>query len=209
MKWLCILLFVVVNWIPMVTASVSDMKPEAFEDIVEMMSKNSKLCADFEQEKKIKALNRPLVSTGRFVYLLERGVLWQVQSPILSQVLIKEAEIVKWGDNGMAKRLSFRQSPWFHSLTQVFFSVFAGDINGLKAVFMIRRLSVAEGWALNLTPKDLDLSIAIGSIHITGNEFVESITIVEKSGDLTKINFSDIASESCRLAEEEEAFFAF
>lgn len=176
--------------------------------ISSQLSKNTKLCADFVQEKSLKVLNRPLISNGRMISLANRGVLWEVTTPFPSKVLVKETEMINWAEDGTKTHSSYARSPLFSALTQVFFAMFTGNLDKLETPFtMISNIS-EDAWQLNLTPTGPKLAKVISSIRVTGQEYVEEITIAEVRGDTTKISFHNITSDNCQLRKVEEASFA-
>ena len=59
-------------------------------DIGRLLSRAPIVCGAFTQTKSLKALTRPLVSSGRVVFVSGKGVLWRVISPFPSQVLVKK-----------------------------------------------------------------------------------------------------------------------
>lgn len=178
-------------------------------DLGRLLSSNSKLCADFVQKKIMKALSRPLLSKGRLIFLAGQGVLWQVTEPFPAKVLMKEAEIIRWDEDGAPKRLGYGQSPLLHSLMQVFLSAFAGDMSKLETAFVSVPVQTGESWWLTLRPRDPSLANLISAIEIGGGRFVENLQIAEKRGDKTAIQFSNIDVDTCELGNAEKASFAY
>ena len=188
---------------------LAEQRVQTLADIAARLSANKKLCANFDQEKSLKALSRPLISTGKIVYLAGRGMLWHVVSPISSMVLIKNSELITWGHSGAVKRLNFLQSPVHHSLTKVFLAFFTGEVDSLEVNFDVEFLSAANGWKLRLIPKDTKMQSVIPSIRLAGNEFVETLLIEEAGGDETRLTFHHLTNDFCTLGKDEEAAFEF
>lgn len=184
-------------------------QPATLSDLSRQLSSNSKLCANFAQKKIMMALNRPLLSKGRLIFLAGQGILWQVTEPFPAKVLVKETEMIKWDEDGVPKRLGYGQSPLFHALIQVFLSMFTGDMSKLERVFAAVPIQTGEGWWLTLTPRDPGLAKIISTIEVGGGRFVEHLQIVEVRGDKTAIQFSNIDVDTCELGNAEKASFAY
>jgi hypothetical protein len=170
---------------------------------------NLTLCAEFVQKKVMTALSRPLISKGRLIFLAGQGVLWRVMEPFPAKVLVKETEMIKWDEDGTARRLSYGQSPLFHALTQVFLSMFTGDLSRLETAFVVTPVQTGEDWRLTLSPNDPGFAKFISVIEVGGGRFVEELLISEPSGDKTMIEFINMDVDSCKLGEAEKATFAF
>ena len=179
----------------------------SLSDIRQLLAKNSVICADFTQNKSLRALTRPLVSQGRLVFVAGKGVLWQVREPFATQVLVKSDALIKWNDEGVPQRLSFGQSPVFRTLSQVFLAVFTGDINRLWKTFEIESDVRQSRWRLTLTPRDPGFAAIIETVRVSGGRFVDELLIEEGRGDRTLIRFSGMNEESCQLDNAEKDYF--
>ena len=193
-------------WMALVTSPIE--ASDALSDIHGRLSKNSLICADFSQEKQLQVLKRPLVSNGRLVFVAGKGVLWQVREPFATQVLVKRDALIKWNDNGVPQRLNLERAPVFRALSQVFLTVFTGNMSGLQDSFEIVPHVSGARWRLSLVPRDPGFARIIARVHVAGDSFVDELTIVEGRGDQTLIRFSHINTESCQLDAAEKEYFA-
>lgn len=176
--------------------------------IREMLAKEALICAEFTQSKQMRALTRPLVSTGRLIFVARKGVLWQVRHPFATRILIKQDALIKWNDDGAAERISFGQAPIFRALSQVFLAVFDGDIEPLRESFKIDSDVTGSLWRLTLVPLDSRFAAIIATIRVSGGRYVEELLIQEGRGDRTLIRFAGAGTGPCRLREEEKNYFA-
>ncbi len=172
------------------------------------LTKASVICGDFTQSKTLQALTRPLVSRGRIVFVGGKGVLWQVLEPFPARVLVKKETLTRWNDDGAPQTVNYGQNPIFGALSQVFFSVFTGRIEGLNDRFAVESSLTPARWTLTLVPRTPELGTIIAGVQVSGGAFVDQLVIAEKRGDRTIISFSNINTESCRLSDAEKAYFA-
>ncbi len=176
--------------------------------IQERLTNNPIVCAVFSQSKSLRALTRPLLSRGKFVFVAGKGVLWQVREPFPAQVLVKRDALIKWSDDGRPQRVSFGQTPIFKALSNVFLATFSGDINGLRDTFFIKADELSSPWRLTLTPRNQAFAKIITAVRVTGDRFVNELVIEEARGDKTHIKFSGVDTETCQLGEAEKGYLA-
>ena len=179
----------------------------ALRKIQTMVARPAVMCGEFEQRKTLLGLQHPVRSTGRFCVMAERGVLWTTQSPFPSTLRLTRAEIVESRGDHVTSRLSAKQEPAVGMISDLLFSVLAGDFMQLRVGFTISASAESAAWHAKLVPKDAGLRRVIRSIELGGAEFVRQITIAESSGDQTAIAFTNVTSGLGALKPEEVAAF--
>lgn len=137
----------------------------------------------FHQEKTLPILSQPLVSSGRFLYDAEHGVLWYVEQPVNSKVVINSKGIfadgaLLAGGGGGAM------------LQNIFKGLLSGDLQNLQSQFDMREEGNRKQWRMILTPRSQPLSAAISSIELNGGEDAQQLTINEKQGSITRLVLS-------------------
>jgi hypothetical protein len=179
--------------------------------IQKMVSRAPIMCGAFEQQKTLVGLKRPVRSSGRFCVVSESGVLWNTMLPFASTLRLSREEIVQSEGDRVKSRLSARQEPTVGVISDLLFSVLAGDFKRLQTDFRIEAAAeTGTLWRVKLTPKNpknRDLRRVIASIELRGNDYVRQITLAEASGDHTAISFTDISTgESALRPDELRAF---
>jgi hypothetical protein len=167
------------------------------------------LCSEFEQEKRLQVLARPLLSSGKLIFVAEQGVLWQVLTPYPARLLIKSDELIRWDDDGNAHKLAYGKSPIFRALSSVFLAVFRGQFQALGDTFELTATQAEGMWLLTLAPKDETLAAAVSEVRVAGGRHVEEISILEPRGDQTLIRLRNPRIETCKLEESEKTYFAW
>jgi hypothetical protein len=181
---------------------------DALSEIGGRLAKHAVICADFTQSKSLRALTRPLVSRGRFVFVAEKGVLWQVREPFPTQAVIKKDALISWNNEGKPQRLGFEKNPIFRSLSRVILAVFSGNTNQLQETFQVESAVTRSNWRLVLTPRDKSFAAIIARIRASGDRFIDELRIEEGRGDQTVITFSGMNTESCLLDNAEKNYFS-
>jgi outer membrane lipoprotein-sorting protein len=151
---------------------------------------------EFQQEKKLKFLNKPLSSQGAFTYDKVNGIIWKTLTPIQSVLLINDTQVSAGQDKQDIP-------PAFGS---VFKALLSGDINRLSENFELANSGKKSAWQLVLKPKDELLKKMIDNIRLSGDSEVRQWELTETSGNLTRITFTQITHPS-RLSNEQIADF--
>ncbi|MEQ1738728.1 MAG: outer membrane lipoprotein carrier protein LolA [Methyloglobulus sp.] len=150
----------------------------------------------FQQEKHLKFLRKPLLSTGTFTYDQNKGVIWKTISPIPSLLLIND-ELLLTAQGEQALPPAFGR---------VFKALLGGELNHLAEDFEIIGKEQKTSWQLQLTPKDELLKKAIKTILLSGDSELRLLELQEANSNLTRIKFSEI-SHPDRLSNEQQAEF--
>ena len=166
------------------------------------------LCSDFEQEKYLQALARPLLSSGKLIIVAEQGVLWQVLTPYPARLLVRSDELVRWDDDDIAHKTGYGRTPIFRALSSIFLAMFRGHFEVLGDTFELSATQAEGTWHLTLVPKDETLAAAVSEVRVAGGRHVEEISILEPRGDRTLIRFRNPRIESCKLEDIEKTYFA-
>ncbi len=166
------------------------------------------LCSDFEQEKYLRVLARPLLSSGKLIFVAGQGVLWQVLTPYPARLLVKSDELVRWDDDGNAHKSGYGKTPIFRALSSVFLAMFRGHFEVLRDTFELSATQAGGTWHLTLVPKDETLAAAVSEVWVAGGRHVEEISILEPRGDRILIRLRNPRIESCKLEDIEKTYFA-
>lgn len=181
---------------------------DALSNIAQRLTKSELICGKFVQSKSLRALTRPLVSHGNMIFAAGKGVLWQILKPFPARALVTGDALIKWDDNNVPHRVSYGQTPAFRALSEVFLSVFAGELGQLRKTFTVESNMDGRSWQLTLVPRDSKFAVIIAAIRVSGDKFVDEIIIGEGRGDKTLIEFSDMNAEICQLGDAEKSYFA-
>jgi len=173
-------LFLMITLVCFSTSIFSTLKDTIFNQAKDTKSINS----SFIQERRISVLPLPLVSTGKFKFQYQEGILWETLKPIQSTIIISE--------NGIQEENNFERTEIGGSsqIGKVLLGLFSGDLASLESYFFIVTKGDVNKWNLFLEPKNSLVSSQITSISIEGRESVDSIYLVEANGDSSSLKFN-------------------
>jgi Outer membrane lipoprotein carrier protein LolA-like len=150
----------------------------------------------FQQEKHLKFLRKPLLSSGSFTYDQNKGVIWKTISPIPSLLLVNDEHLLTaQGEQALPPAFG-----------RVFKALLGGELNHLAEGFEIIGKEKKTSWQLQLTPKDELLKKVIKSITLSGDSELRQLELNELNNNLTLIKFSEITHPD-RLSNEQQAEF--
>lgn len=156
----------------------------SLDDISQRLVQAPIMSGEFQQQKKVKILTLPLISTGRFYLAKSKGIAWLTEAPLVDQLYINFSR-QHGGDD--ASRL--QQSMQF--ISGILADILSGKLTKLEAEFDIQiTLLDTREWRLHLTPRSLLLAKVIEHIELSGDKHIAHLAFYEKSGNATLIDFS-------------------
>jgi len=172
-----------------------------------MLAKPKVMCGRFDQSKQLAGMKKPLAANGRFCVVEGKGVLWRTLQPFPSTLRLTRDEIVNYQGDRVAMRLDAKTEPTVRMITNVLFSLLAGDLAQLETLFEVDGNVEANSWNVTLKARQPALAKAIGAIKLEGGAYVKSMVMNEASGDRTTITFSNIQPGEAAMTAEEAALF--
>ncbi|MFI3156360.1 MAG: outer membrane lipoprotein carrier protein LolA [Methylococcaceae bacterium] len=151
---------------------------------------------DFQQQKHLKILHKPLISTGSFTYHQSKGVIWKTLTPVASLLLVNDSKLLT-GQGEQAVPAAFGK---------VFKAMLGGDLAGLSDGFAITGSDQKPAWQLQLTPKDQMLKLIISTMVLSGDTELRDLEIREAGGNVTRISFDNI-THPAQLSDEQKIDF--
>ncbi|MBE9607818.1 outer membrane lipoprotein carrier protein LolA [Chitinilyticum piscinae] len=162
---------------------------------------------EFRQEKHVATLSKPLISSGQFIYLKPRGLLWRMDRPYASDAVITGEQLIQQVRGKTIARVEARSQPGYSSVSRIFMALVGGDWQALEQDFVIQGKVSGPSWQLELTPKGGLFASFARTLTLSGGKTLEQLDIAEKNGDRTVYVFSNVR-EAGRLTAAEDALYA-
>lgn len=161
----------------------------------------------FVQEKALAGFGDLLRSNGRFVFSREQGVVWQVEAPFPSTIVITAEGLYERDEGGQWQYTDSDAQPalaLIHTLTTALMSA---DLQRLQAHFDLHaEQSLQTGWRMLLRPKPGPLAEVLARVQLRGAQLVQGLVMEELGGDRTEIELQGQAVRD--LSADEQALFA-
>lgn len=164
----------------------------------------------FVQDKQLAEMEGRLRASGRFVLAAGQGLIWQVEAPFASTLVVTPESIRQLADGEELSRIDAGEQPAMRAVAAVLIAVLEGDGEVLDQQFEVLDAEIEEaGWRLGLRPRLGVVGELIQRVDISGSERVERLRIHEAGGDRSDIRLEHAAdAEQAPLSEAEQALFA-
>lgn len=151
----------------------------------------SSVQADFNQQKHLKILSRPIVSHGTFAFQVPQSLRWEYRDPVPSVLLMHDGVLRKFvqRDGRMVEERGLQLGPLQVVMAQIG-SWLRGDFVD-SALFSVSRIDAAT---VRFIPKDEAVSTIINYIEIKiGSQagLLDSVLIAEGPESFTLMTFSN------------------
>ncbi len=161
------------------------------KEYIEAARKISTLKASFIQEKNISMLKDKLISSGEFYFKKDGRVRMEYTKPF-QYLFILNKEKVYIRSREKEVQVPAGSSRLFSQISRITLGAINGDILTSRD-FSREILESDNRYLLKLTPLNRDMKLLFKKFHIyidKKNHLVESLEMIESSGDTTTITFS-------------------
>lgn len=178
---------------------------DLLENVAARIHRTPLLRGDFTQERTLAGFSKPLRSTGTFIAARGHGVLWTTTAPFPGELVITESAIRERVDGVDTVVVDANREPALRQVNRILLALLQGELATLREQFSVSGSVDPQGWQLKLTPQG-QLAELIGSIEVGGGSQVESVAILERNGDLGRIEFTALTTGDSLSTEEAERF---
>lgn len=153
------------------------------------------LYSHFTQEKHLDIMAETLLSQGLFAYRKPDHLRWELLTPIVSGFVLRGQQGERW--NGLSReleRFSVERDPLMGMIAQQLLAWARVDLDWLQQRYVMELVS-EQPLQLKLTPRDAGEAGFIDHLEIffaADRRYVEQVVLVEKSGDSTRLRFTDV-----------------
>lgn len=181
-------------------------EPESLDALLTRLSRIEGLRGRYVEEKQIALLKQPLRSEGTIAFAAPGLLVRRAEKPEPATLLL-DGEVLTVADASGQRRIDLSEHAVVRLFVLTFVNVLRGDRAALDRAYAMRFERTASGWTLELSPKPPELRRFITRARIEGHGVtVERMTLEEASGDVTRLDFSEIdprarfdAAERARL----------
>lgn len=160
----------------------------SLSELAQVLQKPQHIQGQFTQQRQLKSLSKPMTTSGQFVLLPQKGLLWQMQKPFTNTIRVRADGIKQWNGQTWVSPNKSAQT----QQVQLFLDLLAGNTQNLEKQFHLALSGSTNQWTLRLTPKTILMKQIFTQINITGDNMVRKIELQEKQGDTTTMQFSQL-----------------
>jgi len=166
----------------------------------------SSLVGNYSQVKGVSGSTRTLTTSGKVLISPEDGIAWLAEKPYVSKLIVAKDHLTQQVRNNEPTQLEVAGNEIYTQIATALECVFFGDFETMQKVFNASLEKTESSWLLVLTPKAKSLTAFISSIEINGDSNINSLCLVEATGDKILYNFSNLTSRE--LSSEEKAIYS-
>lgn len=146
----------------------------------------------FVEERRIKGLEKPVRSEGRFVVAPGHGVIWAVEKPLPLTFVFTESGMVQTVGNMPLLQQAAVKGSFLSRAPAMLSAALAGNWKRLENDFSIKRSGTGKSWKVKITPKaENGLKAPFSSITATGKSYVERAEVLRLDGLTDSYIFKD------------------
>lgn len=172
------------------------------------LTKAQVLAGTFTHSKHLSEIPRPLVATGKFVFVRDLGVYWHTQQPFDSVVVLTGAGLVQRDGDGPPLRVNADEQPAVRVIANIFMALFTLDVGILARDFDLYGGTVPGGWSVGLKPRNRAMASVFVQATVAGKDDVEQVVLTDARGDRTVIDLAGITYADDPPGADLRALFA-
>jgi Outer membrane lipoprotein carrier protein LolA len=145
----------------------------------------------FEQDKQLAGFAKPLRSSGEYLLVRGKGVVWRTLKPFAQQLVLTK-DFIR-ADGGL--QLDAAREPGVRVVTGLMLALLDGDLAALQSLFQLDAQLDGKGWRASATPKAAALAKLFSRIELAGDRQLRRVELQEAGGDATRIRFDELSAE--------------
>ena len=160
--------------------------------ISQKLKTNDLVTGQFIQKKALKGFPRPITSTGNFFYWRNQGLYWETNKPFSQGITFMPKDVLHW-KNGKQENSKKKTDSTQKHISKILLAIFNGDLTRLERFFKTQWESEKTNWKIELTPANNAVKETLQAITLSGNDYIDSLEIINTNGDSTHISFQEVA----------------
>ncbi|HID9469950.1 lipoprotein chaperone [compost metagenome] len=178
-------------------------------ELQQRFSQQPVLRAEFEQQRSISGIVKPLKSSGELLISQQKGLWWAQQKPFPLTLLLDDKRMVQTLAGQPPQVITADNNPQMFQFNHLLTALFHADSQALEQNFALQFTDLGHNhWRLVLTPKTTPLDKLFKRITLNGEQYLETIDIDDMQSDATHIRFFNQRTVPQALTDEEQQRFA-
>lgn len=153
------------------------------------------LSGTFQQNKYLAQLETSLKSTGEFNYVRDKKIIWHILTPVDSTLELTPNSMLSYQGDQQVSKLDGESNPVVAVFSDIFFGVMTAQWQVLEQYFTVEAEVKGQQWQAKLTPTDKNVANFIQQVSLSGDQYLQQITLFEPEGNRTQIEFDKLQSK--------------
>jgi outer membrane lipoprotein-sorting protein len=154
--------------------------------------KTNTIVSDFVQEKYLDVLSETIISSGKFHFKKTNSIKWEYTKPFKYLIIIKDDKVMI-KDEEKENTIDMKSNKQFKKINEMILKSVQGNIHEDEN-YDVNFFHNNQFYKVELSPKDAKTKqmIQVIAIHFNKSDYaVESVRLMENSGDYTNITFKN------------------
>jgi len=156
----------------------------------------------FTQQRFLQGFNAPLASTGSFVLVPNRGLIWRGETPFALLTGMGTGGLVQRVVGGATTRYPASKLPLLAQLYEVFSAALEGDWAKLEGIFEVERKGTPAKWQVMLIPRKKDGGMPLQPAEILTSNEIRRLRSFNKLSEISFISTNLLRTYSEHLSDE-------
>lgn len=183
---------------------------KAFLQIQQTYQTATFIAADFQQQRQVKFISKPLISEGEFVFARKHGLIWQINTPFFSKLLYNDGDIYQ-STTDVDKAQMDKADPdmMAAAMTKIMDDILSGQWALLNDKFSVIDSSELTNGDKQVRLKATDQLVAkvVTTLTIHFSKLIETVEFSDADGNVTKLTFRNQTYQQTPLTDAELARF--
>jgi hypothetical protein len=195
------LIAIVLGWCAALAAHAQS--PDLLREVLDELGRHAAVRAGFTQTRENPALAQPQSSSGKLLFVLGRGMLWQVQAPYQETLALTGERAARVDEDGHPQPV--RGDRGVTQVSQMLQGMLSGKPGEALRQFDVAAEGSRAQWTLRFTPRQARMARVLRRIELSGGEFLQGIVVDMENGESTRIQFADTREAGPLSALEQRA----
>jgi outer membrane lipoprotein-sorting protein len=170
-------------------------QPASLEALMAGMAGTSGVVARFREVKQLALLSEPLESSGTLTFVPPDRLARVTNEPGATRLVI-DGDRFSFRDATGSEAIDLSTNPIAREIVSNFIVLWSGDLAELDRRYEPHFTSDAEGWRLELIPRDARLREFVERVTLSGRgRAIERMEMIEAGGDRTTTWFEDVETD--------------
>lgn len=163
-------------------------------DALRALSEPEKISGSFKQIRTVAKINRSFESTGTFEISEKDGIVWNVEKPFPSMMIVTDSSVLQIDADGNRTLVASGDNAVFREISRTMRAVFLGNPDALRErfeIYFVRNKKNGE-WHVGLIPRENVVRSAMRSVELQGSKNLRKVVLVDGEGNKLVYEFGQI-----------------
>jgi hypothetical protein len=157
-------------------------------ELTNRLGRPNVVVGEFEQRRSVAHLNKPLLSSGKFIYWKTQGLYWQTDKPHQQAQTFGKDRNISWSAPGIEDPKPTKRNRQKH-FSRILLALFSFDTQQLDDQFDSQWYVSGDHWRLELKPRKKLTRHVIDSASMSGSTHIERLDIFTAKDEQLSIDY--------------------